>query len=282
MNIFNFGALFYQYNIEQNCICKHIYFGAYPTDSQIEIMEKENINLIVNLTFEDEKNINPYQTTIPVIRYSIQDNHIPTDYESFSNLIILLCSKITQNETMKIFIHCKGGHGRSCMVATCIIYYLTKWLTRECVKYITEQHNSRMDMSDRWKTIRSPFTKIQKAFIYKFLNPICILKAYTIGYQAGFSSLSLFNIQTDLGMFPNIDSAYEVYKNTYKEYSDDQIIQYLTRLKYTQHPELRIILLSTGIKHIFDLSRYAYGGNLIGKALMNYRQEIVLATTSVM
>lgn len=272
MSLFNFGALFYQHN------CKHIYFGAYPTDSQIEHLEKENTDFIINLTFEDEKHINPYQTVIPVIRYSIQDNHIPTDYESFSSLIIWICSKIIQTESIKIFIHCKGGHGRSCMVATCIIYYLTKWVTRECIKYITEQHNNRMDMSDRWKTIRSPFTKTQKAFIYKFLNPICILKAYTIGYQAGFSSLSLFSIQTDLGLFPNIDSAFEAYKEKYKDFTDEQIIQYLTRLKYTQHPELRIILLSTGIKHIFDLSRYAFGGNLIGKALMNYRQEIVLST----
>jgi hypothetical protein len=265
--IFDFGALIYD----------QTYFGAYPTQQQIQTLEELEFDLIVNLTFDEEKNIEPYTTHICTIQYSIQDNQIPTDQETFSALIVHLYNLIINHK--KIFIHCKGGHGRSCLVSTCIFYYFTKCVARKAITYITQQHNSRMDMSNRWKTIKTPFAKIQKSFLYKFLNPICILKPYTFGYQAGFSSLSNFNIETELGVFPNIDLAFESFKNKYNDpetYPDERIIHHLTRIKYTQYPELRIILLSSGLKHIYDVSRYAFQDNLIGKSLMKYREEMFL------
>lgn len=252
------------------------YFGCYPTQTALQVLEESQFDLVVKLTCEPEKNIHPYQTFIEKMAYPIKDNSIPLDWESFSVFISkLLHLYILKNK--KIFIHCKGGHGRSCIIVACLLYCLkSSSNARIAIEDTIQIHNKRQDLSSRWRNIRSPFSKTQYIFLYKFLNPVCILKSYNSGYQAGFSASSSFELKTDHGTFSNIDAAFHSIKDQEDSRADVEIMKYLTRLKFQQYPELVPNLLSTGIRKIYDFSRYAFGENLVGICLTEIRQELFL------
>jgi hypothetical protein len=250
------------------------YFGAYPSPECIDLLVEQQFDYLVNLTVFQEKNLNAYETPpIPVLYYPIKDNNVPHNWENFSYLVVWLCKLL--GEGKRIFIHCKGGHGRSCLLVTCIIYYLSDHMNaREAIEHTVHIHNQRTDMSIRWKGIKSPFSKSQYIFLYKFLNPICILKSYNTGYQAGFSGSSLFEIETKDGKFSNLDAAFQALRGSV----DNEFVTMLelTWNKFDRYPELQQNLLITGIRKIYDFSRYAFKGNLIGKCLMSVREQYLI------
>jgi hypothetical protein len=250
------------------------FFGAYPAQECIDLLEKLNFDFIIRLTVDNEKNVVDYTTRIPMIYYPIKDNHTPQNTEIFNIFIIYISQLLIEGK--KIFIHCKGGHGRSCLIITCLLYYLLPGInSREAIEKTIMIHNQRNDLSVRWKNIKSPFSKTQYVFLYKILNPICILKAYNTGYQAGFSGSSLFEIQTEYGIFSNLDAAFQSIR-IQTEYKDFDIMLVLTRMKFEQYPELYHNLVLTGIRKIYDYSRYAFGENLIGHCLIQVRHDYML------
>jgi hypothetical protein len=254
------------------------YFGAYPTDEYISVLKDEGFQYIIKLNLESEKNISKYpENLVPIIHYPIKDNNVPQDWDKFSSLINFIVKQL--RDKIKIFIHCKGGHGRSCILIACIIYVLYENMNaRESIEYTIKIHNQRTNLSDRWKEIKSPLTKTQYVFLYKFLNPICILKSYNTGYQAGFSGSSLFEIETELGIFSNIDAAFQTEIRTLetKTYDELEIMTKLTKIKFETYKELIPVLTTTGIRKIYDYSRYAFGNNLVGKSLVKIREEYQL------
>jgi predicted NAD-dependent protein-ADP-ribosyltransferase YbiA (DUF1768 family) len=50
----------------------------------------------------------------------------------------------------------------------------------------------------------------------------------------------------------------------------------LVWIKFRAYPELQENLIHTGIRRIFDHSRYAFGDNLIGRCLMDIRHTLML------
>lgn len=248
------------------------FFGAYPTTDDLRVLEERGFDWIVSLTVPQEKNIEPYTVAIPTVSFPIKDNNAPQDWDRFSAFIAWL-AHILRTEQY-VFIHCKGGHGRSCIVITCVLYYIYTFMNaRDAIEHTIQIHNQRTNMSLRWKAIKSPFSKSQYIFLYKFLNPICILKSYNTGYQAGFSGSSLFEIDTEIGVFSNLDAAYQAVRTQHHPQTPYETMLALSRLKFTRYEELQCNLLNTGIRKIYDLSRYAFGDNLIGQCLMELRDE---------
>lgn len=252
------------------------YFGAYPTDDEICILEQNKFDFIIKLNLDTEKNVCIYQTSIPIITYPIKDNNVPSDWQQFSGFISYLSTLIKSKKT---YIHCKGGHGRSCLLVACLLYHLNDNLNaRDIIEETISIHNQRINLSSRWKTIKTPFSKTQYIFLYKFLNPVCILKSYNTGYQAGFSASSQFQLEFDNQEFTNIDAAFQSYKLSpeYKKENEYAYMLKITRLKFQKYPELCQNLLVTGIKKIYDFSRYAFRCNYVGKCLMEIRNEYLI------
>lgn len=264
MNLTDFATPFYG----------NSYFGSYPTTECIQLLYDQHFDYMINLTVFQEKNLIQYKDPpIKVLYYPIKDNNVPQNWENFSYLVVWLSKQIEQGK--RIFIHCKGGHGRSCLLITCIIYYLSDRMNaREAIEHTVYIHNQRTDMSIRWKGIKSPFSKSQYIFLYKFLNPICILKSYNTGYQAGFSGSSLFEIAVDSNIYSNLDAAFQALRTTSD--SEYELMLKLTKIKFDLHPELQYNLLITSIRKIYDYSRYAFKDNLIGKCLMEIREQYLI------
>lgn len=155
-------------------------FGAYPTQHQIHELEEWGVDLIVNLTSRHEKNIRTYSTFVKTINFIISDNKAPENVLEFCALIIHITKLIDQNQ--KIYIHCKGGHGRSGVLVASILCYKYRIIPHEAIQLTTKYHSTRPiharrpKMNEYWKSKGSPQTKEQKQFVVSIFHPYVVTK----------------------------------------------------------------------------------------------------------
>ena len=148
-------------------------FGSYPSQETMEDLILIGVNTFVDLTCEDE-NLEEYSAPdIIKIKYPIKDRYIPSDIKSFSEFIISLSKKIKEVPfNNKIYIHCKGGHGRSGVVVACLICYMFLKTPFESLQYTNECHNKRKVMRDKWRKIGAPQTNLQKRFVHQLFKSV--------------------------------------------------------------------------------------------------------------
>lgn len=212
--------------------------GAYPSQTEVNALEDMGVVCFVDLTYPGEKKIRKYNTTKKYINYPIKDHKVPTNWQTFAKLIITISkiiSKLTGNE--KIFISCKGGHGRSGVMVACILCYHYR-ITPERSLYLTNMyHNNRRVMKDKWRRIGSPQTHLQKNFVSKFFSPYVF---YAYGPNSKISYLSNYSqhtIVTPRGQFSTAEAALHAYK------SDD--IDYIQKQRYSTSPSASRYLAKT-------------------------------------
>lgn len=141
-------------------------FGSFPNDKEVTFLENEGVKYFIDLTEYKERNTNKYTTNGIYIKYPIKDRSIPTDRISFLRFIIKLTDIIKDLKTgEKIYIHCKGGHGRSGIVVAAILAYYFSLEPQEALKMTGFFHSKRVFMREKWRKIGSPQTKEQKDFV---------------------------------------------------------------------------------------------------------------------
>ena len=204
-------------------------FGHYPSQDEIDDLEKMGVIWFVNLTYSDERLIKPYKTTYNYINFPIKDNDIPLNIVNYTKFLIRL-SKIIKSikGNEKIYIHCKAGHGRCGIVVSCLLYLLLKNINSfQALEMTNNYHNKRINMRERWRRIGSPQTRGQKMFVKNYLYPLYI------NDNSKYNLYSDFLLDNDkysidipnLGRFNNCRGAYEVFKNLAdKEYIKKQKI----------------------------------------------------------
>ena len=200
-------------------------FGSYPTQEGVKVLEENGVRYFVNLTFDTERKIVPYTTKYNVIRYTIKDRSVPTDWCSFTKFILHVCKIIkSSDKDDKILIHCKGGHGRSGTVVACVICHLFNITPSEALDWTKISHSKRLTMRDKWRKLGAPQTPEQKKFVYKFFQPLNFYRAYMSGYTAGFSNFSNHKVKYNGHTFPTSEAAIQAYKNpSDQHYLDSQI-----------------------------------------------------------
>lgn len=147
-------------------------FGGYPTHAQFERLKQIGVRYFIDLTnHHDRKRLNPYNykdQDIIYINFPIRDNFIPYDMDLFNEFIVWLVFTIgvmKQNEYM--YVHCKGGHGRSGMVVCCIMCLLFDLSPEHSITETTASHNDRPFLTPKWKTQLCPPNEIQRVFIHR-------------------------------------------------------------------------------------------------------------------
>lgn len=148
-------------------------FGSYPSDVSVKELEDNGVRYFVNLTYDDEDKIKQYHTNYQIITYNIKDRSVPYDLLTFTQFISHLADIIKQLKiSEKIYIHCKGGHGRSGLVVACLICYIFKLSPYEALNYTSKCHSNRSVMREKWRKIGSPQTHLQKKFVHQLFRPI--------------------------------------------------------------------------------------------------------------
>lgn len=214
-------------------------FGSFPTQRGVEELEQEGVILFVDLTMPGETLITPYETKEKYIRYPIVDRKSPTNVQTFSTLIVRLADIISQlKDGEKIYIHCKGGHGRAGVVVACLLCRLHNITASEALILTRAYHNNRPEMSSRMRKMGSPQTNTQKSFVNTLYNP------------ARFSGGPLALSDPSSIIYKS-----EVYPDAYQALSQHPgHLKPIIVAKMEQNPDVREILLQTGLGPIIYLS----------------------------
>jgi hypothetical protein len=144
-------------------------FGAYPSQQQIQQLTLWGVELIVNLTSKNEKKIKPYTTDCEVVYYPIPDRDVPPFPVSFYACVVAVSKAIIENK--KVYVHCKGGHGRASLFVACILCFVYKITPEESFVLTSKYHASRLVHSSRpkkdsyWKARGFPQTQEQRMFV---------------------------------------------------------------------------------------------------------------------
>jgi len=290
-------------------------FGSYPTQEIVYELEEIGVRYFVDLTYSDERMIREYNTNYTYIRYPIIDRRIPQDWNTFTQFILKLSRTIRHlkyNDIEKkhelLYLHCKGGHGRSGVVVACLLCFMGNYDPLKSLRLTSHYHSKRKTMRDIWRTMGAPQNHIQRNFVYRFFEPIYFFKAYKSGSTMGMSNFSLHSVKTELGTFPTSESAFQAYKNpsdikyinqqiesrspAYSKQlgmncdlrSDwhtirDKIMNKIVRLKFEQHEDIRTNLINTRLRPIIEKpigNKYLNGQNKLGEILMKIRKELLL------
>jgi len=172
-------------------IPERLYFGPYPNQLMVDQMiTQHHFNIIVNLTCDNEEkeyilndvndvnDVNDEKESkyIKYIHFPIKDNEIPNCIHSYCNFIFFLKNEIENGN--KIYIHCRGGHGRSSMV--CVSVYMVIFMTdlKSSIEYVSKAHNERIVLREKWKKCKFPFNSKQYSFLSKIHKNIYISVKY--------------------------------------------------------------------------------------------------------
>lgn len=285
-------------------------FGSFPTQETVTLLENIGVRFFIDLTDSQECKIIPYSTKYRYIKYPIIDHHIPEDWKSFARFIITVSDIIHNlNKGEKIYIHCKGGHGRSGIVVASIFCYYYSLPSNEALYYTSKYHSNRIEMRDKWRRLGSPQRKCQKDFVYRFFHPLKFFSLEKSDYTIGMHNLSNYKVRIpNVGTFPNAQLAFQYYRSpNNKEYVQNLLqgkfkqelltesnrdweenkINYMYTVleyKFRQHDNLRFNLINTGLRPIIKVSHDTFWGdgyngsgkNIIGKLLNKLRTQFLV------
>jgi protein tyrosine/serine phosphatase len=293
----------YSYFIQNKAL-----FGSYPTQNVVTELERKGVRWFIDLVNHDEQKMDVYKTEYNYINYPISDRNIPDDKLSFAKFIVKICTIIKDSKDDEIvYIHCRGGHGRSGLVVACILCYLYKYDPLTALRITTTCHSHRQDMKQKYRHYGSPKEVRQKNFVVEFFS--CIRYDINTPFKE-FCNKSLYSINIPkLGAFPNAYLALQSYKNPenkefifnlqqgiynsklinrvnndWQEKKSSYMLEIL-RYKFNQHDSLKTLLLSTLLRPLVRESKDYYWGcgknnrgrNMHGVLLNLVREELFIA-----
>ena len=236
-------------------------------------------------------------TNYTYINYPIPDRSVPTNITSFCQLIIKTCKIIRElKKGERIYINCRGGHGRSGLLVACILCYIFNLIPYDALLYTNKCHSNRHVMKEKWRKIGSPQTYLQKKFVYKLFQPINLNKIYKNSIYS--HPIEIKNI----GSFINVFHAFNYYKEIYESDPSnsifdsfelksswielrDNIMNFIIRTSIENNNEFRENLMNSNLRpiiahlegdNLWGIGKDNSGENRVGKILNNLRKEYFL------
>lgn len=231
-------------------------FGSFPSQATVDLLEEQGVRYFIDLTEEKEEKTIPYKTNYNYIKYPIKDRFYPTDWKSFAQLILKICRILTDTKD-KIYIHCKGGHGRSGILVACVLCQLYKISPLEGLRKTSYYHSRRPVMRDKWRKIGSPQSKKQKDFVLKFFRPLFFYKPSRTSFSIGLHNQSPHPVTLEIGTFPNAYLAFQHFRSPNNE-------EYVQKLKEGIFmPELIINEMNENTKIEWNKNKVEYMYNVL-------------------
>lgn len=188
-------------------------FGKFPNDDQIDDLEERGISLFIDLTIEAEDL--PLYKCRPenqIIYYPISDGSVPNDMKDFQIFIHSLAERLHRGQ--KMYIHCRGGHGRSGIVVACLLCTFYGINAEDALRLTNLYHSHRLIMDPRWRRLGSPQYDVQKNFVRRFqpIYPVPRSESITVPVDNALSNRD----DNDVIYFGQ-NSVYDHYMSSYLE-----------------------------------------------------------------
>lgn len=179
------------------------YAGEYPGDkpnnlesdrSKLQLFLDQGFTHFIDLTEEGE--LSPYSQWLPVgvcyQRFPIRDVSVPSDVEGVVSLIDSIYT-ILSDAGHKLYLHCRGGVGRTGMIVGC-------WYARKGMDLLSALQKTRQAFSDcpKAKSRQIPETPEQVAFIGNFIRsrqPAAVLSDSVITILSRSKEISLDKVK---------------------------------------------------------------------------------------
>lgn len=228
---------------------KKALFGGYPSHKQITELVNEGVVWFIDLTNHNEKGIRFYSHLVHNwINFPIKDGHIPENNKKF--VIFLFILQMVLNNLKpgeKLYLHCKGGHGRSCLVISCLLCMVFNLPPIESLNLIKNYHSLRPNLKAKWLS-RWPLSIKQRNFVESFFG--------TLYFYSNFKSDNIKEITT-IKDFINFMVVLNVYLQQNEYMLNVLLHSGFKTLKgegttSVMLQKLRFFLLYTKAKKIFD------------------------------
>ena len=269
-------------------------FGCFPTQTDVNELEAHGVRHFIDLTGFRERRTTPYSTQYQYIKYPIIDHQTPRDWKSFAQLILEICKIVRQKNNDKLYVHCKGGHGRAGIVVACVLCYYHSYTPDHALHLTSRYHSQRKEMRLRWRQLGSPQHKRQKDFVRSFFKPYF----YGRNRNSHFDNMSDHSVTIEnMGKFPNAHFTFQAFRNpddeeyvkelkkgnnvvceSQRDDWDDNKMKYMMiilEMKFRQHTSLMKTLLSTGLRPLVKYSPDSYWGNGSNKQGKNIHGKIL-------
>lgn len=148
-------------------------FGKYPTQDECDVLMPQ-FNIFVDLTTPEEITWSSepggrgydLPEDVQYYRCPIDDRTPnPRDFSKFRDVIFTIVEALSA--TGSVYIHCRGGHGRSAMMAAVVLCLINPGLGPEdALVKVREAHSKRKIMEPRWRKMGAPQTTSQINFVY--------------------------------------------------------------------------------------------------------------------
>jgi len=151
-----------------------LYFGGMPSKRQLRILQEQGVHTLVNVMTEEERRRFPYETCplslqMNVLYFPIVDQNIPQNAREFTRWIHRLSEHFDATSSRVIYIHCRGGHGRSALVSGCLLLYASLFHNaQDCIRFLTQSHRSRKILNPKYLHQPCPVAHCQRMFLKDF------------------------------------------------------------------------------------------------------------------
>lgn len=186
-------------------------FGSYPDDKKFRELKELGVKYFIDLTTNSEKTkLQIYdKKDIIYINYEVKDRFVPENIFNFTKFLYklkLIYDNLLKGE--KIYVHCKGGHGRSGIIVSCMLCYIFKYDPEEALRLTNIYHNNREVMKDKWRRLGSPQTDRQKEFVTRLFKPIYLDNINIKNTYYPLNNNSMYNLTIDGIQYKNINVYY--------------------------------------------------------------------------
>ena len=156
-----------------------LWFGKYPTDEEVTILEAEGFTHIINLCTHEEIIWISYVTHCLVINYPFEDGWsqkprqeiLGGNFSTWTGFLPFITTliKLVDSVDTKVYIHCKGGHGRSPMFCAIICGVIEGLDATTVLELVHAAHQKRKVMKPKWRKLGAPQRTKQKKLVVEAL-----------------------------------------------------------------------------------------------------------------
>lgn len=147
------------------------YFGGFPNEEQFKELLENKFEYFIDLTTLRERNRLKFDYSLEIpkyknlvyINYSIIDNNVPLSENVFSEILNLFQNILKTKK--KIYIHCKGGHGRSSLLVAALLCHLHFYTPYKALHFTKNYHEKRNNLKDKYKGKPCPQLYHQRKFV---------------------------------------------------------------------------------------------------------------------
>jgi hypothetical protein len=139
-------------------------FARFPSPAEVALLRHKGYTCLVDLCCHEKEGLPSVECDLMFPIPDRTPNANVGNLDDFRLLARDLAKKIKAS-TDKVCIFCRGGHGRSAMLAAIVLHLVTACTAEEALAQVRHAHRCRLEMKPKWRRMGAPQTRSQKQLV---------------------------------------------------------------------------------------------------------------------